>query len=102
MNALWALRRNSDFIFHHLFWHSPPNLYDPYDLSKGIKIYYDGKQYPDAVPAKIHRHSKKGFERELLVAKPSSGINFLEQLAEAELPRKQAISFSGLREDDEL
>lgn len=76
--------------------------YDPYDLSKGIKIYYNGKQYPDAVSAKIHRHSKKGFDRELLVAKPSSGINFLEQLAEAELPRKQAISFSGLKEDDEL
>jgi putative transposase len=73
--------------------------YDPYDFSKGIKIYYDGKQYPDAVPAKIHRHSKKGFDRELLAAKPSSGLNFLEQLAETELSKKQAINFASLEVD---
>ena len=73
--------------------------YDPYDLSKGIKIFYEGKQYQDAAPAKIHRHSKKGFDRELLVAKPSSGLNFLEQLAQTELSKKQAINFAGLEVD---
>ncbi|MCL6589775.1 MAG: DDE-type integrase/transposase/recombinase [Firmicutes bacterium] len=73
--------------------------YDPYDLAKGIKIYYEGKQYRDAIPAKIHRHSKKGFDREILAAKPPSGLNFLEQLAQAELPGKQAIKFSSLEVD---
>lgn len=73
--------------------------YDPYDLSKGIKIYYDGKQYRDAIPAKIHRHSKKGFNPDISAPQPSSGLNFLEQLAEAELPRKQAIRFSSLEVD---
>ena len=73
--------------------------YDPYDLSKGIKIYYDGTQYRDAIPAAIHRHSKKGFNQELLSPTPTSGLNFLEQLAEAELPKKQAINFSSLGVD---
>lgn len=73
--------------------------YDPYDLAKGIKIYYEGRQYRDAIPAKVHRHSKKGFDREISAEPPASGLNFLEQLAEADLPRKQAISFSSLEVD---
>ena len=74
--------------------------YDPYDLAKGIKVFYEGQQYRDAVPAKVHRHSKKGFDRELLAPKPTSGLNFIEQLAEMELPKKQAIRFSGLEADE--
>jgi hypothetical protein len=73
--------------------------YNPYDLSKGIKVYYDGKQYLDGVPAKVHRHRKKGFDQDLLAPQPSSGLNFLEQLAESNLSVKQAISFSGLEVD---
>jgi putative transposase len=73
--------------------------YDPYDLSKGIKIYYEGQQYQDAIPAKVHRHSKKGFNPDISSPQPSSGLNFLEQLAEADLPRKQAIRFSSLEVD---
>jgi putative transposase len=73
--------------------------YDPYDFAKGIKIYHEGQQYQDAVPAKLHRHSKKGFEQTPLTSQPPTGLNFLEQLAEMELPPKQGISF--LKEDEQ-
>jgi len=72
--------------------------YDPYDFSKGVRVEFDGRLY-QAVPAKIHRHSKKGFDKQLLAPSPPSGLNFLEQLAEAELPRKQAIQFLNLEGD---
>jgi len=74
--------------------------FDPYDLAKGVKIYYDGKQYHDAVIAKLHRHSKKGFEQTPLTPTPPSGLNFLEQLAEEDLPRKQALNFAKLEVDE--
>lgn len=70
--------------------------YDPYDLTKGIKVYYDGCQYQDAIPAKIHRHSRKGYNKDIAAAVPSTGLNFLEQLAEMELPKKQSMNFSKL------
>jgi hypothetical protein len=73
--------------------------YDPYDLSRGIRVFNDGRQFKDAVPAKIHRHSKKGFQKDLSSAPPVTGINFLEQLAETKLTKKQALSFSGLAGD---
>lgn len=70
--------------------------YDPYDLSKHIHVYYDGTQYKDAVPAKIHRHSKKNYSKEVLQPNPPSGLNFLEQLAESELAKKKSMSFSSI------
>ncbi|MEN3004598.1 Mu transposase C-terminal domain-containing protein [Dehalobacterium formicoaceticum] len=73
--------------------------YDPYDFSCGIRVFYDGRQFKDAVPAKIHRHSKKGFQKELSSTPPVTGLNFLEQLAETKLTKKQALSFSGLEGD---
>ncbi len=73
--------------------------YDPYDLSCGIRVFYDGRQFKDAVPAKIHRHSKKGFQKKLSSTPPVTGLNFLEQLAETKLTKKQALSFSGLEGD---
>jgi len=73
--------------------------YDPYDLSRGIRVFYEGRQYQDAVPAKIHRHAKKGFQKDLSSSPVTSGINFLEQLAETSLSKKQVLSFSGLDGD---
>lgn len=73
--------------------------YDPYDLSKGIKVDYQGQQFRDAIPAKIHRHSKKGFDQKLLTSDPPSGLNFLEQLSDSDRPRRQSIQFSGLGGD---
>ncbi len=73
--------------------------YDPYDLSRRIRVFYDGRQFKDAVPAKIHRHSKKGFQKDLSVAPPATGLNFLEQLAKTKLTKRQALSFSGLEGD---
>ena len=72
--------------------------FDPYDFSKGVRAEFEGRFY-QAVPAKLHRHSKKGFNKQLLAPNPTSGLNFLEQLAEAELPKKQAILFSNLEDD---
>jgi hypothetical protein len=78
--------------------------YDPYDLSKGIRVYYEGKQYTDAIPAKVHRHSKKGFTTEFSADAPPtySGINFLEQLAGEELKPKGSVRFSALNEEGDI
>jgi len=70
--------------------------FDPYDLSSGIRVFHEGQQYKDAIPAKLHRHSKKGFDREHLEVSPSTGLNFLEQLAQEELTVKKAMNFSAL------
>ena len=37
--------------------------FDPYDLAKGVKIYYDGKQYHDAVIASCIATVKKGLNK---------------------------------------
>ena len=71
-------------------------LFDPYDLSSGIQVFFDGWQYADAIPAKLHRHSKKGFDREHVEGPSPTGLNFLEQLAQEELSQKQSINFSAL------
>lgn len=70
--------------------------FDPYELSRGIRVYYEGQRYQDAIPAKVHRHSKKGFDREHLEVPPSTGLNFLEQLAKEELPKRQSMKFSAV------
>ena len=75
--------------------------YDPYDLSQGIRVFYDGKQYSDAVPAKLHRHSKKGFDESHSAPQPS-GLNFLEQLADMELSKKESVKFSNLIKDGDF
>jgi putative transposase len=75
--------------------------YDPYDLSRGIRIYYDGKQYPDAIPAKIHRHRKKGFDASHSAPQPT-GLNFLEQLADMELSKKESVKFANLIKDGDF
>jgi len=69
--------------------------YDPYDLTTGIQVYFDGKRYKDAIPAKVHRHSKRGYEKENLHANVpvSTGLNFLEQLSEKELTKKELMKF---------
>lgn len=69
--------------------------YDPYDLTTGIQIYFNGNRYKDAIPAKVHRHSKRGYEKENLHANTpvSTGLNFLEQLSEKELTRKDLMKF---------
>jgi len=75
------------------------NQYDPYDLTRGIRIYYEGKQYKDATPAKIHRHSKKGFSNDYSADIPPvtpSGINFLEQLVGHKLKAIDPVQFSSV------
>jgi len=70
--------------------------YDPYDLSRGIQVYYEGQRYQDAKPAKLHRHSKKGFDNEHIEVAPSTGLNFLEQLAKEEIAKRQSMNFSAV------
>jgi hypothetical protein len=65
-------------------------------LSTGIQIFHENQQYKDAIPAKLHRHSKKGFGQDHPEVFPSSGLNFLEQLAQEELSVKKSMNFSAL------
>lgn len=71
-------------------------LFDPYDLSSGIQVFFEGQQYADAIPAKLHRHSKKGFDMEHVDGPSPTGLNFLEQLAQEELTKKQSMNFNAL------
>lgn len=77
--------------------------YDPYDLSTGIQVYFDGIRYKDAIPVRIHRHSKKGYDKEKMNTDsvPSSGLNFLEQISEKELVRKELMKFVNIEKGSE-
>lgn len=70
--------------------------FDPYDLSHGVQVYYEGQRFQDAIPAKLHRHSKKGFDYEHVEVVLSSGLNFLEQLAKEDISKRQSINFSAV------
>ena len=63
-------------------------------------MYYEGQRYQDAIPAKVHRHSKKGFEKDHVEAVPSTGLNFLEQLAKEEVAKRQSMNFSAIGGDE--
>lgn len=77
--------------------------YDPYDLDTGIQVYFEGKRFKDAIVAKVHRHSKKGYEENNMDVEPAptSGLNFVEQLSEKELGRKELMKFLNLPERSE-
>ena len=68
--------------------------YDPYDLSKGIHVYYEGKRYQDAVPAIIRRHHKKDFVEAQDEATIYTGINHLELLKNESMRDMRGISFA--------
>ncbi len=69
--------------------------YDPYNMSSGIRVFFDGRQFKDAIPAKVHRHAKKGYEREQPDTTPvTSGINFLELLNGEKIKNKQIMTFA--------
>lgn len=67
--------------------------YDPYNLSYGIRVFLEDKQFKDAAPSKVHRHARKGYERNETNVKTSSGINFLELLNGEKIKTKQTMSF---------
>lgn len=75
--------------------------YDPYDLSVGIRVFYDGKQYQDAVPAKIRRHHKKNFVNVEEEPAVHSGLNHLEILKNESLKEVRGISFAQAKEKGE-
>lgn len=68
--------------------------YDPYDLSKGVHVYYEGKRYQDAVPAVVRRHHKKNFVTANEEATINTGINHLELLKNESLSEVRGISFA--------
>lgn len=72
--------------------------YDPYDLSKGVRIFYEGKQYQDATPAKIRRHHKKNFVNVEEEVSLHTGLNFLEILTQESAKEIRGISFAEAKE----
>jgi hypothetical protein len=77
--------------------------FDPYDLGKGVQVYYDNTRYQDAVPAKLRRHSRQGYTKDVLSSStppPESGLNFLELLSGKKLDKKETVQFSKLKGDD--
>jgi len=68
--------------------------FDPYNMKYGIRVFFDGRQFQDAVPARVHRHAKKGYDREQTDIPVSSGINFLELLNGEKLKNRQIMSFA--------
>ena len=68
--------------------------YDPYDLSKGIQVYYEGKRYQDATPSLVRRHHKKNFVAADDEAVINSGINHLELLKNESIKEIRGISFA--------
>jgi putative transposase len=68
--------------------------YDPYDLSKEIQVYFEGKRYQDAVSAVIRRHHKKNFVGVQEEATLHTGINHLELLKNESLKEVRGISFA--------
>lgn len=77
--------------------------YDPYDLTTGIQVYFEGIRYKDAIPAKIHRHSKKGYDKETMNTDsvPPTGLNFLEQLSQKNFVKKELMKFADIEEGSE-
>lgn len=73
-------------------------LDDPYNLTYGIRVQFEKKEFKNAVATKVHRHAKKGYENNESNIKPSSGINFLEVLNGEKIKSKQTISFLNLDE----
>jgi len=74
--------------------------YDPYHLTYGIRVFFEDKQFKDAITSKVHRHARKGYERGESNLKTSSGINFLELLNGEKAKTKQTMSFVNLNEKD--
>jgi hypothetical protein len=68
--------------------------YDPYDLSREIQVYFEGKRYDNAVPLKIRRHHKKNFVDCNDEAVINTGLNHLEILKNDSLKEIRGISFA--------
>lgn len=60
--------------------------YDPYDLSKPLQVYWEGKRYPDAIPATIHHHHHKEVKKTQPDEgkEPSTGLNFAKIIRKEE------------------
>lgn len=74
--------------------------YDPYDLSRGIQVYYEGKRYQDAIAAVIRRHHKKNFVEANEEATINTGINHLELLKNESMKEIRGISFAQAMDKD--
>jgi hypothetical protein len=79
--------------------------FDPYDIGKGIQVYYDNTRYQDAIPSKLRRHSKQGYKKDVLSSSappPESGLNFLELVSGKKHEKKETVKFSMLKGDEQL
>jgi len=81
-------------VFLHLAGKKVQAKYYPYDLSRGIQVYYARQRYQDAVPAIIHRHHKKNFVTANEETTINTGINHLELLKHESLMEIRRISFA--------
>jgi hypothetical protein len=66
--------------------------YDPYDLTSGIRVFFEDREFPEAIPAKVRRHHHKNYGPQLEEPAPLSGINHLELLNDEQL----GLNFSDL------
>ncbi|MFZ5639176.1 MAG: hypothetical protein ACOY4Q_00570 [Bacillota bacterium] len=77
--------------------------FDPQDLSR-LEVWFEGQQYPDALPLNMTRHRHKALP-ELEQPRESTGLNFLED-TKAALAKEQAeglrnsLSFAKLIKED--
>lgn len=71
-------------------------LYDPYDLTSGIQVFYEGTRYADAVPAIVRRHHKKDYSPDVLPDAPRTGLNHLEILKNN---ASSGMKYSDLKEE---
>lgn len=75
--------------------------YDPYDLSAGVRTFYEDKQYQDAIPTIIRRHHKKNFVNAEEGPALYSGLNHLEILKQESAKEIRGISFAEAKEKGE-
>ena len=66
--------------------------YDPYDL-RDIQVWHEGKQYADATPLAIRRHTDKRLAKDQVPVQdpaPSTGFSFLDGLREQDEAIRQS------------
>lgn len=79
--------------------------YDPKDMSR-LEVWFEGTQYPDALPLKMTRHRHKAIPEEVEAPPEPTGLNFLEASKTA-LALEQAqtlqntLTFAKLRKEED-
>ncbi len=90
------LQTNEYEVESHLAGKKVKVRYDPYDLSTGIRIYYEDRRCADAVPAKIRRHHRKNYDRGEEESVPVTGLNHLELLQNERKNKTAGVRFADL------